>query len=203
LRTEQTSVATHGGVLWNAPAEDWAAGDRALSEFDSIHSIFIAIHSRRTRIISAVAVLRSPGWNRSSLQDPTKLDAQLARHQREGDFPECGYFSGVAIDPQSPLVWRVAPGLRFHSATDTLRKYLSPEIQVTRIGPSENWRRGLQIVFRQQLNYFCPEKKEGKRPGLNQYHFPGCVLEVIKLLDVHGGKRLHEAARQGKSSKRQ
>ncbi len=22
-------------------------------------------------------------------------------------------------------------------------------------------------------------KKEGKRPGLNQYHFPGCVLEVF------------------------
>jgi hypothetical protein len=46
-------------------------------------------------------------------------------------------------------------------------------------------------------NYFsavtgklCPNKKEGKRPGLNQYHFPGCVLEVIKILDVNGGKRL-------------
>jgi hypothetical protein len=37
---------------------------------------------------------------------------------------------------------------------------------------------------------FRPNKKEGKRPGLNQYHFPGCVLEVIKILDVNGGKRL-------------
>ena len=24
-------------------------------------------------------------------------------------------------------------------------------------------------------------KKEGKRPGVNQYHFPGCVLEVFCL----------------------
>jgi hypothetical protein len=74
---------------------------------------------------------------------------RVRRHQREGDFQRNGYFSGIEIDPQPPLVWLVAPGLRFHSATDTLLKYLSPEIHVTRIGLAENWRRGLKIVFRQ------------------------------------------------------
>jgi hypothetical protein len=70
-------------------------------------------------------------------------------HQREGDFQRNGHFAGVAIDPQPPLVCLVSPGLRFHSATDTLLKYLSPEIRVTRIGLAENWRRGLKIIFRQ------------------------------------------------------
>ena len=42
-----------------------------------------------------------------------------------------------------------APALRFHSATDILLKYLSPEIQVTRIGLNKNWRRGPEVVFRQ------------------------------------------------------
>jgi hypothetical protein len=74
---------------------------------------------------------------------------RVRRHQREGDFQRNGYFTGVEIDPQPPLVWLVAPGLRFHSATDTHLKYLSPEIHVTRIGLAENWRRGLKIVFRQ------------------------------------------------------
>jgi hypothetical protein len=69
-------------------------------------------------------------------------------------------------------------------------KYLSPEIQVKRIGLSENWRRGNKSYFSAVTGKFCPNKKEGKRPGLNQYHFPGCVLEVIKILDVNGGKRL-------------
>jgi hypothetical protein len=46
-------------------------------------------------------------------------------------------------------VWLVAPGLRFHSATDILLKYISSEIQITRIGLNENWRRGLQVIFRQ------------------------------------------------------
>ncbi|HEY4949026.1 MAG TPA: hypothetical protein VIH88_01710 [Candidatus Acidoferrales bacterium] len=74
---------------------------------------------------------------------------RVRRHQREGDFQRDGYFAGVAIDPQPPLVWLVSPGLRFHSATDTLLKYLSPEIHITRIGLAENWRRGLKIIFRQ------------------------------------------------------
>jgi len=74
---------------------------------------------------------------------------RVRRHQREGDFEQFGYFAGAKLDPQPPLVWLVAPGLRFHPATDTLLKYLSPEIQVTRIGLNENWRRGLKIVFRQ------------------------------------------------------
>jgi hypothetical protein len=74
---------------------------------------------------------------------------RVRRHQREGDFERYGYFSGKELDPKPPLVWLAAPGLRFHSATDTLLKYFSPEIQVTRIGLNENWRRGLKIIFRQ------------------------------------------------------
>jgi hypothetical protein len=74
---------------------------------------------------------------------------RVRRHQREGDFQRFGYFSGIDLDPKPPLVWLVAPGLRFHSATEILLKYLSPEIQISRIGVNENWRRGIKIVFRQ------------------------------------------------------
>ena len=74
---------------------------------------------------------------------------RVRRHQREGDFQRHGYFTGVVLDPQPLRVWLVAPGPRFHSATDALLKYLSPEIKITRIGLSENWRRGLKIAFRQ------------------------------------------------------
>ncbi len=74
---------------------------------------------------------------------------RVRRHQREGDFQRFGYFNGIDLDPKPPLVWLVAPGLRFHPATETLLKYLSPEIQITRIGVNENWRRGVKVVFRQ------------------------------------------------------
>jgi hypothetical protein len=74
---------------------------------------------------------------------------RVRRYQREGDFQRFGYFNGIELDPKPPLVWLVAPGLRFHPATETLLKYLSPEIQISRIGVNENWRRGIKVVFRQ------------------------------------------------------
>jgi hypothetical protein len=74
---------------------------------------------------------------------------RVRRHQREGDFQRFGYFAGVELSSDPPLVWLVAPGLRFHSAMDILLKYVSPEIQVTRIGLNENWRRSLKVIFRQ------------------------------------------------------
>jgi len=74
---------------------------------------------------------------------------RVRRHQREGDFERYGYFPGITLDPRPPLVWLAAPALRFHPATDTLLRYLSPEFCVTRIGLNESWRRGLKVMFRQ------------------------------------------------------
>lgn len=73
---------------------------------------------------------------------------RVRQHHREGDFSRYGYFDGVTFDEKPPLLWLVSPGLRFHPTTDTLLKHLSNEIQITRIGLSESWRRGLQVTFR-------------------------------------------------------
>jgi hypothetical protein len=74
---------------------------------------------------------------------------RVQRHQRAGDLQRYGYFAGIELDPKPPLLWLAAPALRFHSVTDILLKYLSPEIRVTRIGLNEKWRRDLKVVFRQ------------------------------------------------------
>lgn len=74
---------------------------------------------------------------------------RVRRHQQSGEFHRYGYFLGREISPESPLVWLVAPALRFHPATDTILRYLSPEIAITRIGVCENWRRGVKVVLRQ------------------------------------------------------
>ena len=73
---------------------------------------------------------------------------RVRAHHREGDLPRYGYFTGVELDPRPPLVWLAAPGLRFHPAVEIIQRHLSPEIQITRIGLNENWRRGIQVVFR-------------------------------------------------------
>jgi hypothetical protein len=74
---------------------------------------------------------------------------RVRRHQLQGDFQVAGYFNGIEIDPRPPLVWLVASGFQFHSTTATMIKYLSPEIQITRIGLNEKWRSGIKVLFRQ------------------------------------------------------
>lgn len=74
---------------------------------------------------------------------------RVRRHQQCGDFQRFGYFVGREISAEPPLVWLVAPALRFHPATDTIVRYLSPEIALTRIGVCEDWRRAAKVVLRQ------------------------------------------------------
>lgn len=74
---------------------------------------------------------------------------RIRRLQLAGDFQRCGYFPGIELSPDPPLVWLVAPGLHFHSTCEILPKYLLPEICITRIGLIQNWRRGLKVIFRQ------------------------------------------------------
>lgn len=74
---------------------------------------------------------------------------RVQRHLAEGDFHSFGYFNGIELRSDPPLIWLVAPSLRFHSSNEIVLRYLSPDLQVTRIGVSENWRRGLRVVLRQ------------------------------------------------------
>ncbi len=70
-------------------------------------------------------------------------------HHRQDDFHRYGYFTGVELQQKPPLLYLVAPGFRFHPSIDIVLRYFSPEVEVTRVGLNENWRRGLRVVFRQ------------------------------------------------------
>ena len=74
---------------------------------------------------------------------------RIRRHLEQSDFSRYGYFPGIQLQAQAPLVYLVAPALRFHPATDTLLRYLTPKREVIRVGLAENWRRGLRVVLRQ------------------------------------------------------
>jgi hypothetical protein len=74
---------------------------------------------------------------------------RIRRHLEQGDFTRYGYFPRIELQAAPPLVYLVAPALRFHPATDTLLRYLSPQLEVFRVGLAESWRRGLRVVMRQ------------------------------------------------------
>ena len=74
---------------------------------------------------------------------------RVRRHLDNGEIARYGYFQGIALQQASPLVYLVAPALRFHPTTDDLLNYLSPELEIVRVGLAETWRGGLRVVMRQ------------------------------------------------------
>jgi len=54
------------------------------------------------------------------------------------------------LSAEKPLLFLVAPALRVHPATDTLLRYISPEIEWEFVGIDELWREGVKAVFRKR-----------------------------------------------------
>jgi hypothetical protein len=71
-------------------------------------------------------------------------------HHARGEFPRFGYFEGRELSTEKPLLFLVAPALHVHPATDTLLRYLSPEIDWEFVGIDERWREGVKVVFRKR-----------------------------------------------------
>jgi hypothetical protein len=74
---------------------------------------------------------------------------RIRRQQAQGELAAYGYFPGMELQTAPPLVYLVAPALRFHPTTDAILRYLSPEIEIIRVGLAESWRRGLRVMMRQ------------------------------------------------------
>jgi len=73
---------------------------------------------------------------------------RVRKHLMAGDFERLGYFSGITVRRESPRILLVAPALELHSTSETLIRFLRPEVDVLRIGLSADWRRELKVVLR-------------------------------------------------------
>ena len=74
-------------------------------------------------------------------------------HQEREEFHRFGYFvdaNGAArpLSSAPPLLLLVAPALHVHPATDTILRYLSPEVDWTLIAVDERWREEIKVIFR-------------------------------------------------------
>jgi hypothetical protein len=76
--------------------------------------------------------------------------ARVRWHQQRGEFQRFGYFAGRELSQEPPLLMLVAPALHIHPATDTLLRYLSPEIEWQVVAVDERWREGVRVTFRKR-----------------------------------------------------
>ncbi len=68
-------------------------------------------------------------------------------HER-GQFQEFGYFPGIKLIPDPPLLYLVSPAFRFHSTSDRIIRYLAPSVEVVKVGVNQQWRTRVEVLFR-------------------------------------------------------
>ncbi|HEV3469763.1 MAG TPA: hypothetical protein VG148_10615, partial [Pyrinomonadaceae bacterium] len=76
---------------------------------------------------------------------------RVAAHHRAGHVRRSRLFGDAGISDSPPLVYLVAPLLRFHRSLQTLARCLTPEIEIYRFDLNEDWRAGVRVMRRCEL----------------------------------------------------
>jgi hypothetical protein len=77
---------------------------------------------------------------------------RVEAHRRRGHISAARLFGDRAISDESPLVYLVAPTLRFHPSFLTLATTIAPDIEIYRFAINEDWRAGVRVVRRERVN---------------------------------------------------
>src|SRR6266849_4240706 len=77
---------------------------------------------------------------------------RVEAHRRRGHISTAKLFGEREISDESPLVYLVAPALRFHPSFRTLAKTIAPDIEIYRFDINEDWRGGVRVVRRERVN---------------------------------------------------
>jgi len=77
---------------------------------------------------------------------------RVEAHRRRGHISTAKLFGDREISDESPLVYLVAPALRFHPSFATLARTIAPDIEVYRFDINEDWRDGVHVVRRERVN---------------------------------------------------
>ena len=77
---------------------------------------------------------------------------RVEAHRRRGHISRANLFGDREISDESPLVYLVAPALRFHPSFATLARAIAPDIEIYRFEINEDWRSGVRVVRRERVN---------------------------------------------------
>jgi len=155
----------HDHPLWRLHPERWleSLAIRDVSRFDErlnptrVYSQVPAFSASDRAMIDVLTVTRDGRLAVLELKADEDIHlplqgvdywSRVAWHHARGEFERFGYFPGQELSGERPLLFLVAPALHVHPATDTLLRYISPEITWELVGVDERWREGVRVVFR-------------------------------------------------------
>ncbi|HEX7314945.1 MAG TPA: hypothetical protein VF297_13540 [Pyrinomonadaceae bacterium] len=76
---------------------------------------------------------------------------RVEAQRRAGHIARAGLFGDAALRDEPPLLYLVAPMLRFHRSFHTLARCLSTRIETYRLDLNEDWRSGVRVVWRRDV----------------------------------------------------
>jgi hypothetical protein len=74
---------------------------------------------------------------------------RIEAQRRRGHLERARLFGDAKIEDSPPLVYLVAPLLRFHRAFNQLARAIAPDIELYRFDLNEDWRAGVRVVRRE------------------------------------------------------
>jgi hypothetical protein len=77
---------------------------------------------------------------------------RVEAHRRRGHITRARLFGEMKISEESPLVYLVAPTLRFHPSFQTMARAIAPDIEIYRFDINEDWRAGVRVMRRTRVN---------------------------------------------------
>ena len=76
---------------------------------------------------------------------------RVEAHRRRGHLARARLFGDLEIAPEPPLVYLVAPLLRFHRSFQTLARCVTSDIEMYRFDINEDWRAGVRVARRGRI----------------------------------------------------
>jgi len=76
--------------------------------------------------------------------------SRVVWHHDRAEFQRFGYFPGKILSAERPLLFLVAPVLHVHPATDTMLRYISPDVEWVFVEIGERWRQELKVISRKR-----------------------------------------------------
>jgi hypothetical protein len=77
---------------------------------------------------------------------------RVEAHRRQGHFASSRLFGDADIENAPPLVYLVAPTLRFHRSFRMLARAITPQIELYRFDLNEDWRTCVRVMRRCDFN---------------------------------------------------
>ncbi len=77
--------------------------------------------------------------------------SRVHRHNLRGDFERHGYFQGVRLRKELPLLYLVSPIFRFHKSFETVACYVDRRVEVWKIAINMDWMRGVRVLRKERV----------------------------------------------------